>query len=189
MGAVVDDEAARDVEDLISMLEASRCWDDLEGLSILDHGLQTATILRGVAPDDLELQIAGLVHDLGWMQRDEWSTWQPVADAAHDRDGAARLRPLLGDRIADLVEGHVDAKRFLVATDAGYRSTLSARSLETLSFQGEAMTSSEVAEFEARANAADLVTLRRADDDAKVIGLVVPSLEDWHDEIHRHVNG
>ncbi len=188
MLGMVDDAAARDVDDLIAMLESSHAWDDLEGLSILDHGLQTAAILRTERPDDVEIQIAGLVHDLGWMHRDSLGKWRPVPDAAHDRDGAARLRPLLGDRIADLVEGHVAAKRYLVATDAGYRATLSPRSLETLAFQGETMDAVDAAEFERRPNADDLVALRRADDQAKVIGLEVPGLDAWRDAIENIVS-
>jgi predicted HD phosphohydrolase len=183
------DAAARDLDDLIAMLEASHAWDDLEGVSILDHGLQTAAILRTERPDDVELQIAGLVHDLGWMHRDSLGKWRPVPDAAHDRDGAVRLRPLLGDRIADLIEGHVDAKRYLVATDAGYRATLSPRSLETLQFQGDTMGTADTAAFELRQNADDLVALRRADDQAKVIGLEVPGLDAWRDVIEVIVSG
>lgn len=182
-------DAARDCDDLIAMLEASRHWDDLEGLSILEHGLQTASILRAQHPDDIELQVAGLVHDLGWMHRDRSGDWAPVPDATHDRDGATRLRPLLGHRIADLVAGHVAAKRYLVTVDPDYRDSLSPRSLETLGFQGELMHDTEVSEFEARADFGDLVALRRADDMAKVLGLAVDTLDAWRPVIERVVTG
>lgn len=178
-------ETATDCGDLVAMLEASRQWDDLEGLSILEHGLQTAAILREWRPDDIELQVAGLVHDIGWMRRDGERAWSPAPEAAHDRDGAIRVRALLGDRVADLVAGHVDAKRYLVATDATYRATLSPRSLETLAFQGEVMDDAEITAFERGANMADLVTLRRADDAAKVIGLAVDGLDAWRPRIER----
>lgn len=182
-------DGATDSEDLIAMLEASRSWDDLEGLSILEHGLQTAAILRDRYPDDVELQVAGLVHDLGWMQRDDDGAWSPVPDAAHDRDGAVRVRAVLGDRVADLVAGHVTAKRYLVATDAAYRATLSPRSLETLAFQGEVMDEAEVAVFERGVQFADLVALRRADDMAKVVDLAVDGLDAWRPLIERLATG
>ena len=44
---------------------------------------------------------------------------------------------------------------------------------------GEAMDAAEVAEFEARADCADLVALRTADDAAKVIGVDVGDLDRW----------
>ncbi len=176
-------DAARDVDDLIAMLVASAAWDDLEGLSILDHGLQTAAILRAEHPDDVELQVAGLVHDLGWMHRASDGTWAPDPRAAHDRDGANRVRPLLGDRIADLVGGHVAAKRYLVATDLAYRATLSPRSLETLAFQGETMSDAEVRAFEDRRDRDALVTLRRADEQAKVFGLTADDVNTWRSAI------
>ena len=60
------------------------------------------------------------------------------------------------------------AKRYLLATDPAYAALLSARSEETLGFQGGVMTAAEVAEFEQRPDRDDLVALRRADDAAKV---------------------
>ncbi len=183
--------AAFDIDDLMAMLLASAAWDDLEGLSILEHGLQTAAMLRTEYPHDVELQVAGLVHDLGWMHRADDGTWVPDPRAAHDRDGANRLRPLLGERIADLVGGHVAAKRYLVATDLDYRATLSPRSLETLAFQGEAMSDIEVQAFEDRRERDALVALRRADERAKVIGLTTDDVTSWRAAIEQvaRVNG
>jgi predicted HD phosphohydrolase len=175
----VPHEAPVSVDDLFRMLESAAAWDDLEMLSILDHGLQTAAILKEQFPADVELQVAGLVHDLGWMRRADSGGWEPVPDAAHDRDGAERLQPLLGERVGALVAGHVAAKRYLVATDPQYRSGLSPRSIETLLFQGEPMTAEEARAFESDPHFADLVALRRADDEAKVIGLDVPGVESW----------
>jgi predicted HD phosphohydrolase len=190
MGAVSDgSDVARDVDDLLAMLRAAHAWDDLEGLSILDHGLQTAAILRREHPDDVELQVAGLVHDLGWMQRGADGCWTPDPRAAHDRDGAARLGPLLGARVARLVGGHVAAKRYLVATDTAYRATLSPRSLETLAFQGESMGPDEIAGFERDPDCAALVALRRADEQAKEIGLATDALEQWRPAVERVVAG
>jgi predicted HD phosphohydrolase len=174
----MSETAPSTVDELVALLHAAHAWDDLEGLSVLDHGLQTAAILRAEHPDDVELQVAGLVHDVGWLAWDG-TEWVPVPDAAHDRDGADQVRPLLGARVGALVGGHVAAKRWLVATDADYRASLSPRSLETLMFQGDTMTADEAAAFEQTPHFAATVALRRADERAKEIGLVVDDLAHW----------
>ena len=167
-----------DVDVLFDALEASREADDEGGLPILEHSLQCAALLRASHPDDVELQVAGLVHDLGWLGRSPGG-WTLRADAAHDVDGRELVRGLLGDRVANLVGGHVAAKRYLVATDPAYAALLSARSEVTLGFQGGVMHPAEVADFEQRADRDDLVVLRRADDAAKVRGKAVAGLDAW----------
>ena len=79
--------------------------------------------------------------------------WTLRLDATHDVDGRALVAPLLGPRVAALVGGHVAAKRYLLATDPAYAALLSARSEETLGFQGGVMTADEVAAFERRPTA------------------------------------
>src|SRR5262249_46041577 len=137
-----------------------------------------ADLLKRDRPDDVELQVAGLVHDLGWLERDG-DSWTLRLDAAHDVEGRQLVGPLLGPRVADLVGGHVAAKRFLLATDPAYRNVLSARSETTLQFQGGVMTAAEADEFAAVPHSGDLVALRRADDNAKVRGKQVPGLDAW----------
>jgi predicted HD phosphohydrolase len=167
-----------DVDALFDALDASRDADDEGGLSILEHSLQCAALLRASHPDDVELQVAGLVHDLGWLERAAGG-WRLRLDAAHDVEGRELVRGILGDRVASLVGGHVAAKRYMVATDTGYAELLSARSEVTLDFQGGAMPAHEIAEFEQRADRDDLVVLRRADDAAKVRGATVAGLATW----------
>jgi predicted HD phosphohydrolase len=166
------------VDDLFAALDASRAADDEGGLAILDHCLQCADLLKQAQPGDVELQVAGLVHDLGWLERDA-DGWKLRADAAHDAEGRHLVEPLLGARVADLVGGHVAAKRYLLATDPAYRGLLSVRSEITLQFQGGVMTGAEADEFVTIPYATDLVTLRRADDNAKVRGKHVPGLDAW----------
>jgi predicted HD phosphohydrolase len=92
---------------------------------------------------------------------------------------------LLGPRIAALVGGHVAAKRYLLATVPSYAALLSARSEETLGFQGGVMTAGEVAAFEQRPDRDDLVALRRADDAAKVRHAPVDPLESWRPAVEQ----
>jgi predicted HD phosphohydrolase len=170
--------AFADVDALFDALRASADADDEGGLPILDHCLQCAARLRSSHPDDVELQVAGLVHDLGWLELDH-GRWMLRLDATHDRNGRALVAPLLGPRVAALVGAHVAAKRYLLATDPAYAELLSARSEATLDFQGGVMTDAEVSDFEQRPDRVDLVALRRADDAAKVRGADVDALETW----------
>src|SRR5439155_1192943 len=50
-----------DVDALFDALHASRDADDEGGLSILEHSLQCGELLRADHPDDVELQVDGLV--------------------------------------------------------------------------------------------------------------------------------
>jgi predicted HD phosphohydrolase len=174
------------VDALFDALRASAHADDEGGLPILDHCLQCAARLRSSHPNDVELQISGLVHDLGWLES-SGGRWTLRLDATHDVTGRDLVAPLLGPRVAALVGGHVAAKRYLLATDAGYASLLSARSEETLGFQGGVMTPDEVAAFERRIDRDDLVALRRADDAAKVRNAPVEPLESWRAAVERVV--
>ena len=152
--------------------------DEAEGLSEMDHGLQCAAILKAERPEDIGLQVAGLLHDVG-------HTFSHIRD--HGEAGGLALRDLMGDRIADLVSLHVPAKRYLVTTDPAYRALLSPRSIETLALQGGDMSPEEVAAYEAHPHGAEAVLLRRADEQAKVIGLDVPGLDAWHQAVKDHV--
>ncbi len=164
------------IDDLVAVLRAAagRPDDEHSGevVHVLAHGLQCAAVLERSHPDDPELQAAGLVHDLGHVV-------VPGDVAGHGRHGAELVRPVLGDRVAALVELHVPAKRWLVTVDPAYREQLSTASVETLAEQGAEMSPHERAAFEAERWHRDAVELRRADEAAKVPGLRVPGLDHW----------
>jgi len=145
-------------------------------VDLLAHGLQCAHALRAGYPDDLGLQLAGLVHDIGHAVGD--------GDPDHARTGAEAVRPILGDRVAELVALHVEAKRYLAATEEYELSPASRRSLDR---QGAAMSEAEALRFEARPEAAAAIALRRADESAKVVGAEVPGLETWVPRMRAYV--
>jgi predicted HD phosphohydrolase len=161
-----------DVDALFTTLAGAAAVDDDEGVDLLAHGLQCATLLAADAPDDRELQIAGLVHDLG-------TVLEPGRPATHAATGADAIAALLGRRVAALVRGHDTAKRYLVTTDLTYRDRLSDVSIATLVAQGGPLTDSEIETFERDPEAATMLALRRADDAAKVPGASTPPLHDW----------
>ena len=98
--------------------------------------------------------------------------------------GADAVRPVLGERVAALIAGHVPAKRFLVTTRPEYRALLSPDSIMTLAAQGGDLNADEIAHFQSNPWWSARVSLRIADDSAKVAGAVVPDLEHWVDAIH-----
>ena len=167
--------AANSVDELMDLLHACRgAWDtpDRSGdpVDLHDHALQTAALLRRAHPADKELQVAGLVHDLGHLLL-------PGDDAGHGDLAAETVRPLLGERVARLVELHVPAERYLAALEPG--RVLSEQSARTLRIQGGPMSPQEVAAFAVDPCAEDAVTLSQADDEAKVMGLDAGVMEDW----------
>ena len=165
------------VGDLVDRLYRGRHQHDGEAVDLLTHGLQTAALVAYEAPHDVELQVAGLVHDIGTLL-------EPNRPAHHARTGAAAIEPLLGPRVAALVGAHDDAKRYLVAVEPRYADALSHRSLVTLEAQGGRMSTAECAAFRARGDFAEVLVLRRADDAAKVPGAFVPGLDEWVDALH-----
>ncbi|HEX4179409.1 MAG TPA: HD domain-containing protein [Caulobacteraceae bacterium] len=169
-------ESLADLETFLVRMGGTPC--EGEGLSELDHGLQCAEVLRVMAPDDVELQIAGLLHDVG-------SGWGHTRD--HGRLGGLAVRDLLGERVAALVRLHVDAKRYLVTDDPTYRARLSPASIATLELQGGDMNAEEMAAFAASPFRDDAIRLREADDLAKVPGKPTPGLGVWISPLRRAV--
>ncbi len=141
-----------------------------ESFSELDHGMQCAEVLRTMAPDDLALQVAGLLHDVASGR---------CLDRDHGRFGAVAVRALMGERIAELVRLHVEAKRYLVTVDPAYRARLSPVSIATLELQGGDMSPEEMAAFEASPHRGDALRLREADDLAKTPDKPTLGLDFW----------
>ncbi|MEY2435095.1 MAG: hypothetical protein QOC92_4820 [Acidimicrobiaceae bacterium] len=171
------------IGELFALLE--RCADfydsldeDGDPLPVLDHGLQCAALLADQFPNDEELQVAGLVHDVGHRIAHGES-------AAHGVIAADAVRDLLGERVAALVELHVPAKRYLVTVDPAYREVLSDGSTISLSRQGGELSAEERATLEANPHLADSLVLRRCDEQAKDPDAVVDGLDRWRPVVER----
>jgi phosphonate degradation associated HDIG domain protein len=148
-----------------------------EAISQSAHALQTAALAEGAdAPD--ELVAAALLHDIGHLlelDAGQATTARP-ADLRHEAVGAAYLARLFPPAVTGPIALHVRAKRYLCATDDSYVARLSEGSLRSLERQGGPMSGAEVAAFERLSFFADAVAVRRWDDAAKVVDLVVPPL-------------
>lgn len=182
-GISVDENAVPSLDKIVDILRSSTAFDLTVDPGprhdLLEHSLQTAEVLRRSHPDDVELQMAGLVHDIGHML-------PPFRDESHATVAATFVRPILGDRVAELVRLHVPAKRYLATTDPRYREELDGGSTISLERQGGDMSSDEVRDFESEPLYASAIVLRRADEAGKVPGLVVPGLDTWLTALRSH---
>ncbi len=132
-------------------------WDE-ESVDELDHALQAAA--RAVDDDaDDELVLAAALHDLAHSP-----LFGDVATGRHDTFAQEWLTPRFGDRVGWLAGAHVAAKRYLVATDPDYATTLSNVSVDSLHHQGGAGVDAALA---AHPWWPDALRLRRYDDAAK----------------------
>ncbi len=164
--------APASVDELLALLARGAGVHDEPEVDGLAHALQCGASLRASHPGDLELAGAGLVHDVADIAF-------PNDHGDHASRGAELVEPLLGARVARLVGAHVDAKRYLVATDPAYRAQLSPRSRETLELQGDALDASAVDALTSDRDLAAILALRRADETAKDPHARPPSLDTW----------
>ncbi|HEV7759072.1 MAG TPA: hypothetical protein VGO78_08790 [Acidimicrobiales bacterium] len=138
-----------------------------EQVSQLAHAEQTAAHARAAGASE-PLVAAALLHDVGHLLH--LATGQ--ADQ-HDRTGPEYLGGLFPPEVIRPIALHVEAKRFLCATETDYRDALSPGSTASLARQGGPLSADEAVAFTAGPDAVDAVRLRRWDDQAKVDGLEV----------------
>ena len=165
-----------------AIAERYRTWGDDpydEKVSQLDHALQCAALAQADGAGDA-LITAALLHDIGHLFEIERSAAPDHArDLHHERVGAEHLRTTFDDDVVLPIALHVEAKRFLAATDADYAAALSEGSTRSLVVQGGPFTRGECEEFLARPGAEAAIRLRRWDDAGKVVGLEVHDLDHW----------
>ena len=160
-----------------------------ERVSQLEHGLQAAHLAHLDGGSEEEV-IAALLHDIGHIWPVEGRQMTSVGVVRHDAIGAQVLRELgFSQAVADIVSGHVAAKRYLVATDDDYADRLSDTSVESLRLQGGPMSSEEVLAFTQSPNWHSKVRVRIWDDRAKTPGADVPTLEAYRELIAAHLLG
>ena len=153
------------------------CQYSSEPVTQLEHALQTAQ-LAAQSGAARSLIVASLLHDLGHLSNDQGET--PTLrgiDDRHQYHGVSVLKGLFADDVLAPIRLHVDAKRYLCATEPGYWDGLSVDSKRSLELQGGMFAPGAAEKFIAQPHARDAVRLRRWDDLAKVAGLKTPDLE------------
>lgn len=143
----------------------------------LEHALQCAALAEteGAPPS---LIAAALLHDIGHLVHDIGDS--PAArgiDDRHELVGRQWLARWFGEAVTEPVRLHVNAKRYLTATELGYFGSLSFASVRSLELQGGPFTLKLAAGFIRLPYAEDAVRLRRWDEAAKVPGRRTPSLD------------
>ncbi|KVD54031.1 phosphohydrolase [Burkholderia ubonensis] len=152
-----------------------------------EHALQSGLLAEEAGGDDA-LVAAAFLHDLGHLLNRQGAT--PSArgiDDLHQYYVLPFLRPLLPDAVLEPIRLHVDAKRCLCRTDAGYFESLSPDSVRSLALQGGVFSEEEAAAFLRRPFAEDALRLRRWDDMAKVEGRATPDLDHYMEIVARQV--
>jgi len=151
-----------------------------EPISQLEHALQSAALASRAGAGDATIA-AALLHDIGHLCASVDAPKMPgLGVTDHEHVGARFLRDAgFSEDVVALVDGHVAAKRYLVATRPEYAAKLSDASRATLALQGGPMSTAEVADFERSPRMKDLLRLRAWDEQAKVVGWTGPDLDSW----------
>jgi gamma-butyrobetaine dioxygenase len=146
-----------------------------EKVSQLEHALQSAYLAKTEnAPPNMI--VAALLHDIGHLLAEG-------PEAEHEHLGHAWVSQHFPTEVSEPVRLHVEAKRYLCATDTKYLEQLSPASVQSLRVQGGPMTDTELDAFEEEAFYKQAVMLRHWDDQAKTENLAVPGLDAYRETI------
>jgi len=151
-----------------------------ERVTQLEHSLQAAHFAAQAGAPSEEI-LGALLHDVGHRSAPAGSPeMEDLGIVSHELIGANYLRHLgVHETVATLVEGHVQAKRYLVSKTPGYLERLSPASRRTLDFQGGPMTEQEMRHFELDPLFKAKLRVRHWDEQAKVPNLEVPGIESY----------
>ncbi|MCW5660417.1 MAG: HD domain-containing protein [Burkholderiaceae bacterium] len=143
-----------------------------EAVTAQQHALQCAQLAEwaGSTP---ALVAAALLHDIGHFVG---SASDDDTDDAHEQRALGLLSLEFGRDMLEPIRLHVEAKRYLVATDRDYLAQLSPASRHSLQLQGGAMSLDEQRWFASLPHAEEALALRRWDDAAKTPGQRTPPL-------------
>ena len=149
-----------------------------EPVSQLEHMCQSAQLAEGEGFDE-EVILAAFFHDLGHLitQGPTTEMMGEFGVKRHEQLGADFLRSLgFSEKIAQLVENHVQAKRYLTFRYPDYYTKLSEASKQTLIYQGGPMKEAEALKFEKDPLFEVSLRMRTWDEEAKLTDLPLPSL-------------
>ena len=155
-----------ELDELVALFEsegATALYDEV--VTEREHALQAAQLAEASGASDATVA-AALLHDVGRLLIGA-DVGLLAADRAHDEVGERYLRRWFGPEVTAPVGLHVEAKRYLCATEPDYLGRLSAVSVRSLDVQGGPMNEAEVEAFRAGEGWESAVQLRRWDDEAK----------------------
>lgn len=152
-----------------------------EKISQIEHMAQAAQLAEKLGYDD-EVILAAFFHDIGHLAEHvtEANNMGGYGVKEHEKLGADFLRQRgFSERVAQLVESHVQAKRYLTFADENYYQQLSEASKNTLEYQGGRMTETEARQFEADELFELKIQMRKWDELAKEEHVPLPDMRKY----------
>jgi phosphonate degradation associated HDIG domain protein len=171
------DRNAQVIDEVFALYERFGDSDYIgEPVSQIEHMSQAAELAMAEGFDD-EVVLAAFFHDIGHICAEGAENMGGFGVVSHERLGADYLRRAgFSERVARLVEYHVQAKRYLTLKEPGYYERLSEASRRTLEFQGGVMTAEEAEAFEQDPLCAVSLRMRQWDELAKETSVPVMDL-------------
>ncbi|MBF6027476.1 HD domain-containing protein [Pseudomonas sp. P115] len=148
-----------------------------EPVSQIEHMSQAAQLAMAEGFDD-EVVLAAFFHDIGHLCGEGGENMGGFGVVSHERLGADYLRRAgFSERMAKLVEYHVQAKRYLTFSQPDYYARLSEASRRTLAYQGGVMSAEQARAFEQDPLCAVSLRMRHWDEQAKQMHVPVLDLQ------------
>jgi predicted HD phosphohydrolase len=167
--------------DLFDLYESKGHEPYGESITQIEHALQCAALARDERASDAMI-VAALFHDVGHLvvgiQNGPDFAIDEVDDD-HEAVGARVLSPLFGPGVSQPVSLHVTAKRWRCTRDPAYYDRLSEASKLSLKVQGGLLSDEDCLRFEEHPGFPDALALRTWDDEGKIVGLDVGTLDDY----------
>jgi phosphonate degradation associated HDIG domain protein len=161
-----------------------------EKVTQLEHMVQAAQLAEEQGYDE-EVILAAFLHDIGHISEaakgDNEMDGFGIKD--HEELGAEFLKGKgFSKKVVRLVESHVEAKRYLTATDPAYYAELSEASKKTLEYQGGPMTREEAEAFKQYPLFPLIIQMRKWDELAKIEHKPLPDLNHYRGMILHHLS-
>jgi len=150
-----------------------------EPVSQIEHMSQAAKFAIDEGFDD-EVILAAFFHDIGHIcaMSNAENNMSGFGTKSHEKIGADYLRRKgFSERLTQLVENHVQAKRYLTFISPDYYDKLSEASKKTLEFQGGKMNPEEATDFEQDPLFDISIRMRHWDEQAKEMNIPLIDLE------------
>jgi len=171
----------KNIEDIFNLYDRFGSADYIgEPVSQIEHMSQSAALAIREGYDD-EVVLAAFFHDIGHLcvATHDSNSMGGYGVKRHEQIGADYLRAKgFSERVARLVENHVQAKRYLTYRHPEYYDALSEASKQTLVHQGGKMTEAEALEFETDPLFEPSIRMRQWDELAKEINTPIINLAD-----------
>lgn len=160
-----------------------------EPVTQLQHAFQSAELAKQQSADD-EMVLAAFLHDVGHIcvAGHNVTVMENYGVMNHEKIGAAFLRNRkFSNRLIQLVQAHVSAKRYLTYKEEHYYERLSEASKQTLVYQGGKMSHDEALVFENDPLFEQMIAMRKIDEEAKDINKQPGELNEYHKIIVEHL--